>query len=111
MVSLRDPDLDKPAAIAAAISGLILVLYFLLTIGNGEPANALVFFLLLLGAGSAAWGAFRDWGRLTALWTAAPALSLLGLITIGSIGAPLLVAGILCGISGVRALPTLLRGR
>jgi hypothetical protein len=111
MVSLSDPNLDKPAAIASAISGATFILYFVLTIGDGQPANALVFGLLLLGAGAAAWGAFGSWGRLTALWTAAPALCLLGLITIGSIGAPLFVAGILCGVSGVRALPTLLRGR
>lgn len=111
MISLSDPDLDKPAAIGAAISVGILVLYFVLTIGTGQAANAIVFLLLALGALAAAWGAFGTWGRLTALWTAAPTLVLLGVITLTSIGLPLLVAGMLCGVSAVRALPSLLPGR
>jgi hypothetical protein len=111
MVSLSDPDLDKPAVIGAAVSGGILVLYFLLTTGTGQPTNAIVFLLLVLGAGSAAWGAFGTWGRLTALWTAAPTLCILGVITLTSIGLPLFVAGLLCGVSAVRALPSLLAGR
>lgn len=111
MISLSDPDLDKPAAIAAAISVAILVLYVVLSIGTGQPANAIVLLLLVLGASAAAWGAFGTWGRLTALWTAAPTLFILGMITLTSIGLPLLVAGVLCGVSAVRALPSLLPGR
>lgn len=102
---------DKFALAAAGLSGAMFVVYWAVTAGQRDTPQIWVLLMLLIGAVGAAYGSVERWGRLTALWSATMALGILGVLSILSIGLPILVAAVLCGISAVRALPSLMARR
>lgn len=102
---------DKFAVAAAALSGVMFLIYWAVTTGQRDTPQIWVLLMLLIGSAGAAYGRFERWGRLTALWSATMVLGILGVLSILSIGLPILVAAVLCGISAVRALPSLMARR
>lgn len=102
---------DKFAVASAALSGAMFVVYWAVTAGQRDTPQIWVLLMLLIGAVGAAYGSVERWGRLTALWSATMALGILGVLSILSIGLPILAAAVLCGISAVRALPSLMARR
>lgn len=102
---------DKFAVAGAALSGALFVIYWAVTAGERETSQIWVLLMLLIGSAGATYGRLERWGRLTALWSATTALAILGVLSILSIGLPVLVAAVLCGISAVRALPSLMARR
>ena len=101
---------DLFALSAACICFAVLLAYLAVTSSQGNASAAWVDTMLVGGGILAAYGS-QPWakGRVSALFVAAIFLGLLGVVSILSIGLPILVASALCGISAVRLLPSTLR--
>jgi len=97
--------LDLFAVSAGVISLLMIWVYVALMYGQGDQPRGWVIAVLVLGTGSAAYGAARGMPyRQVALGVAAGLLGVLGLLAILSIGAPILLAAGLALVAFARSV-------
>jgi hypothetical protein len=96
--------IDPVAAVAALLAAVMAVAYVALMAEQSDQPAMWFLGLLIMATALSGYGADRNAAhRRTALVSAAVVLAALGVLGILSIGLPILIAGLLCGVAAARA--------